>query len=56
MKAERFPEVPNLPPSLVPKSVSVSGTQGPPFTPLPRPRPPEIGPVQAGAAVKHAGP
>ena len=41
---------------LVPKSVSVTGTQGPPFTPLPRPRPPEIGPVQAGAAVKHAGP
>ena len=42
---------------LVPKGVSVSGTQGPPFIPLPRPKPLEIEPQHAAAAAfKHAGP
>jgi len=41
---------------LVPKDVSVSGSAGPPFIPLPRRRPPEIDPTQATAAIKHAGP
>jgi membrane-bound lytic murein transglycosylase A len=40
---------------LVPKNVSVSGTEGPPFIPLPRPRPIGLDPVQSTAAFKHAG-
>jgi len=41
---------------LVPRDVTVSGSKGPPFTPLPRPRPAEIGPAQANASAKRAGP
>ena len=41
---------------LVPKGVSLSGTKGPPFIPLPRSRPPEIDPQEAVAAFKRAGP
>jgi membrane-bound lytic murein transglycosylase A len=41
---------------LVPKAVPISGTVGPPFIPLPRTRPPEIGPAPAAAAFNRAGP
>jgi membrane-bound lytic murein transglycosylase A len=41
---------------LVPKDVSVSGSAGPPFIPLPRRRPPELDPGQTTASLKHAGP
>ncbi len=42
---------------LVPKTVSVSGTVGPPYTPLPRPRPREITPApESTASIKRAGP
>ena len=41
---------------LVPKGVTVSGSEGPPFTPLPRRRPPEIDAAETTAAIKPAGP
>ncbi|HTQ84423.1 MAG TPA: MltA domain-containing protein [Pseudolabrys sp.] len=39
---------------LVPKGVSVSGTEGPPFIPLPRRRPPEIDATETTAAIRPA--
>ena len=39
---------------LVPKGVSVSGTEGPPFIPLPRRRPPEIDAAETTAAIRPA--
>jgi membrane-bound lytic murein transglycosylase A len=42
---------------LVPKTVAVSGSVGPSYTPLPRPRPLEIRPAaESAATLKHAGP
>jgi membrane-bound lytic murein transglycosylase A len=41
---------------LVPKDVSVTGPGAPPFTPLPRPRPKEIGTQEAMAKGKDAAP
>jgi membrane-bound lytic murein transglycosylase A len=40
---------------LVPRDVSLSGTEGPPFIPLPRRRPLEIDPVETTAAIKPVG-
>jgi membrane-bound lytic murein transglycosylase A len=41
---------------LVPKGVTVSGSEAPPFTPLPRRRPPEIDAAETTAAIKPPAP